>query len=153
MCCRGKEVKDVSMQAGKWGDYQCDLPYWTLKKINLTQGEPDFVIWTGDNVAHDVEKTPYDAVRPTLMITDFIKENFPNTVVFPIHGNHEFSPMNLQDMSLGEKDEQIRLMAEAWKDWLSPEAYDQFRKKSYYDMLISDHPLASEELKQKMHGV
>jgi hypothetical protein len=104
MCCRGKTVKDKSMQAGKWGDYACDLPYWTLQKINLDQGEPDFVIWTGDNVAHDVEKTPLDAVAPTLMITSFIKEKFPNTVVFPIQGNHEFSPMNLQDMSLGEKD-------------------------------------------------
>lgn len=100
------------------------MPYWTLQKINLTQGEPDFIIWTGDNVAHDVEKTPFDAVNPTLLITDFIKEQFPNAVVFPIQGNHEFSPMNLQDMSLGVKDEQIKLLSEAWKDWLSPEAYE-----------------------------
>lgn len=97
MCCRGPVVQQKELQAGYWGDYACDLPEWTLEKINLAPASnpPDIIIWTGDNVAHDVETTPYAAVKPTILITEFIKTNFPNAVVFPIQGNHEFSPMNL----------------------------------------------------------
>lgn len=102
MCCRGPIVEDPTLKAGKWGDYSCDLPPWTLEAIDLS--EPDFIIWTGDNVAHVVEKSPLAAVKPTLLITDYIKSKYPKAVVFAIQGNHEFSPMNLQDMSLHEKD-------------------------------------------------
>ena len=61
--------------------------------------------------------------------------------------------MNLQDMSLHEKDEQIRLMGDAWKEWMTAEAYESYRAHSYYDMLISDHPIANEKLKNQMKGV
>lgn len=105
MCCRGPVIEDKSLQAGQWGDFNCDLPPWTLEFIDLN--EADFVIWTGDNVAHVVEKTPLAAVKPTLLISQYMKKNFPNKVVIPIQGNHEFSPMNLQDMTLHDKDEQI----------------------------------------------
>ena len=61
--------------------------------------------------------------------------------------------MNLQDMTLHDKDEQIWLLSEEWKEWLTPEAYEQYRMHSFYDMLISDHPKADESLKEKMKGV
>jgi len=31
MCCRGDVAKNVDDRAGKWGDYNCDLPIWTLQ--------------------------------------------------------------------------------------------------------------------------
>ena len=82
MCCRGPIVEDSNLKAGKWGDYNCDLPPWTLEVIDF-EGS-DFVIWTGDNVAHVVEKTPLAAVKPTLLITQYFKKNYPNLVVIPI---------------------------------------------------------------------
>lgn len=98
MCCRGKQASKFEDRAGKWGDYLCDLPIQTLQQIHISEqnaGNPDFIIWTGDNVAHDVVKTPFESAESTLLITDYIKEYYPDAIVYPIHGNHEFAPMNL----------------------------------------------------------
>jgi len=55
LCCREKEGPGT---AGKWGDFQCDIPIWTLQSmfdhIN-TVNEPDFLFWSGDSISHDVE--------------------------------------------------------------------------------------------------
>ena len=148
MCCRGTQAKKEAERAGKWGDYNCDLPIWTLQQIHLSNqnaGNPDFIIWTGDNVAHDVLKSPFESAKSTLLITDYIKEHYPEAIVYPIQGNHEFSPMNLQD--LNEKNNPvIDMISNVWRDWLPNEAYEEYRKKSYYQSVASEHPLASEDL-------
>lgn len=154
MCCRGAVAKKESDRAGKWGDYNCDLPIWTLKQIHHSvkeAGEPDFIVWTGDNVAHDVLKSAFESAESTLLITQYVKENYPNAIVYPIQGNHEFSPMNLQDLS-EENNMVIDMISNVWRDWMTPDVYEQFRKKSFYDNLASNHPKATEELKSKMEG-
>lgn len=116
MCCRGKQATREEDKAGKWGDYLCDLPIWTLQQIRLSEqnaGNPDFIVWTGDNVAHDVVKTSFESAESTLLITSFIKENYPDAIVYPIHGNHEFAPMNLQDLSK-DNDEVIDMISNVW---------------------------------------
>jgi len=46
--------------AGKWGDYECDIPQMTLKSMfdfiasNQDTLKTDFITWTGDNSAHNV---------------------------------------------------------------------------------------------------
>jgi sphingomyelin phosphodiesterase len=60
VCCRTNSTQknsSQSMKAGYWGSLaDCDLPVQTfdlflneIKKYNL-----DFIIWTGDNTAHDI---------------------------------------------------------------------------------------------------
>lgn len=147
VCCRGKEAKKAEDRAGRWGDYHCDLPIETLKQLHLTQsngGDPDFIVWTGDNVAHDPHKHASESVNATLEITNYIKKHYNDTVVFPIHGNHEFAPMNLQDLTFEDKEtrDAIEDISEVWEDWMTKESYDQFRNKSFYDMKASDHPKA-----------
>jgi hypothetical protein len=58
VCCKGHSMaKNRSEGAGKWGDYACDLPFYTLElipKVTEETGNPDFIIWTGDNNSHDI---------------------------------------------------------------------------------------------------
>ena len=54
--------------------------------------KPDFIIWTGDNSAHDVWKNTSDevieyTVKVTQMLKDAIKGH--NITVLPVLGNHD----------------------------------------------------------------
>ena len=46
--------------AGRWGDYECDIPHMTMKNMfewvanNQEELKTDFITWTGDNSAHNV---------------------------------------------------------------------------------------------------
>ena len=65
ICCRdnnpqyGDGSSEGSKPAGYWGDYQCDMPYWTVKNLfdyigeNLQEWKIDFITWNGDNSAHN----------------------------------------------------------------------------------------------------
>ena len=60
LCCRADSgaPRDASEVAGKWGDYACDIPPWTLANmlsyVNDTIN-PDAVLWLGDSIPHNVE--------------------------------------------------------------------------------------------------
>lgn len=60
LCCRsdsGFPTNDKN-RAGKWGDYRCDTNTLTLgsmwKFIN-DDIKPDFVMWGGDSIPHNVD--------------------------------------------------------------------------------------------------
>ena len=60
LCCRTKEGPGTS---GKWGDFKCDLPVWTMKSMFehiKDEIKPDLVMWAGDSIAHDVEEVTFD---------------------------------------------------------------------------------------------
>ena len=103
-------------------------------------GQPDFIIWTGDNIQHAIEKSPNVTTNNTVQITKYIKQHFPESVIFPIHGNHEFNPMNAQDMSL-QLDPVIDIISNEWRHWLTDEVYDQYRKNTYFDYKADTGPV------------
>jgi len=109
-------------------------------------GTPDFIVWTGDNIAHDIHKSAEQSAEATLQITEYIKEHYPSTIVFPIHGNHEFAPMNLQDLTMEDRETRkvLDLIADAWEDWLTPDVDEHLRERSFYQMKAKDHPKATE---------
>jgi len=60
LCCRSDSgiAKEDAKRAGKWGDYNCDIPSWTLDNmLSYIKDEiqPDVVFWNGDSVPHNVE--------------------------------------------------------------------------------------------------
>ena len=109
------------------------------------------ILWTGDNVAHDIVKTAEESATATLEITKYIKDVFPRSVVYPINGNHEFAPMNLQDLTK-DHDDAIDMIADVWKEWLTTDVYQFYKTHSFYSFLMEDHPKASSELKEKLKG-
>lgn len=90
----------MQQPAGYWGSIvKCDLPIQTfdiffdeLKQLNL-----DFIIWTGDNTAHDIwaQSQSYN-INFTVVLTNKLK-NATNTIVIPAMGNHESYPVNVYD--------------------------------------------------------
>lgn len=89
-CCRGASA--VSDAAGKWGDYNCDLPQATLDAaVNvLATQNLDFIIWTGDTPAHDALLTTSQKLASVTSVTNLLWSKFSNVVpVYPIFGNEE----------------------------------------------------------------
>ena len=129
-------------KAGKWGDYKCDANpkiFNQLKQSFDSIGKPDIIMWTGDNPDHDFHITPETSTNATLEITELMMEYIPETPIFSIHGNHEFDPMSVQDFNL-DIDPVIEIVANSWKDWLTEEAYEEYKTQSFYSMKAIDHP-------------
>lgn len=106
-------------------------------------------IWTGDSDEHAISNDPYVTTHGAVYATDFFVKHFPNTVMFPIHGNHELNPMNAQDMRI-EKHPVFETLSETWSHWFTEEVKRDFVENTYYSYLATDHPQSSSEFKRKM---
>jgi len=115
-------------------------------------GEPDMILWTGDSNDHTLSNHSRDTTEATNYATKFFLKTFPNTVLFPIHGNHEFNPSNLQNMSLTEPDPIIESLSKTWEKWLTPDVQKDFANQSFYSYKADEHPMGDEEFKRKMNN-
>ena len=53
------------------------------------QTMPDLVMWTGDNVAHDIwNQTIHKNTEATIKVTEFIKTHWPEMPIIVSPGNH-----------------------------------------------------------------
>eukprot|EP00345_Euplotes_harpa_P014290 CAMPEP_0168352526 /NCGR_PEP_ID=MMETSP0213-20121227/22640_1 /TAXON_ID=151035 /ORGANISM="Euplotes harpa, Strain FSP1.4" /LENGTH=520 /DNA_ID=CAMNT_0008363827 /DNA_START=173 /DNA_END=1731 /DNA_ORIENTATION=+ len=154
VCCNPKAgpAPSPDKAAGKWGDYKCDtnpeLFHQLVYSLNLT-GQPDFIIWTGDSVRHEIEQDPAVTTNATIYITELVENHSPKSVVFPIQGNHEFNPMNIQDFDK-KGDPVIELISNSWRNWLTPEVKEEYSSKTYYSYLARTHPAASVDFERKI---
>ena len=87
---------DPNRQAGYWGTdgAGCDIPVRTFENtanwIRDNMPTPDLVFLLGDNVSHDYHlKNETEIITTTKLIFDKIKQNFPNSLIVPVLGNHE----------------------------------------------------------------
>lgn len=77
-CCRHESglAQSKDKAAGKWGDYQCDLPVSTLSNLLETVAneiKPDAVFWGGDSIPHNIESlTVEDNVNVMINTTKLI---------------------------------------------------------------------------------
>jgi len=53
--------------------------------------------------------------------------------VIAVPGNHEFYPVNVMEFD-DDNDEVLNKIGDEWKEWLSPDALDTFKRKGYYSM-------------------
>lgn len=147
LCCRNNTntkpsnttIKDP---AGKWGNYKCDAPMiliqTMLKEMAAVEPNPDFIVWLGDNVKHDIwEQTKEENLQATFNCTQFIKQAFPNTRVIPIFGNHEAYPTDQFAPPPG-MDWLYSSLAQYWKDWLPEDALASFLYAGYYQTTTDD---------------
>ena len=71
---RTTETPENENAAGYWGsNNECDLPLQTFDKFleDVKEINPDLIIWTGDNTAHDIWKQNQEY---NLHFTEFISE-------------------------------------------------------------------------------
>jgi sphingomyelin phosphodiesterase acid-like 3 len=118
---------------GFYGNYMCDAPK-SLVKHALTSAQqilpnPEFILWTGDNVPHIdnyTDKYVLDAINTT---TSLMYQFFPNTQVLPLFGNHDYAPAN----AFPDYETSIYTVTfELWKKWIGESQRETFCKGGYY---------------------
>jgi sphingomyelin phosphodiesterase len=102
VCCRTNVTAKANStnKAGRWGSLgDCDLPIQTFNLFleQVSKMKIDFVLWTGDNTAHDIwqQNQDYNA-NFSIILTDLMKSKL-KVPVFPSAGNHESAPVNVYD--------------------------------------------------------
>ena len=76
--------------------------------------KPDLFLWTGDNSPHNVwSNNDEEVLLATANITRIIKSYLDdsNITVYPIQGNHDTWPVNVQDFSKPNSNYQINGIA------------------------------------------
>ena len=139
LCCdyHSGVAPNASAAAQFWGtDSNCDLPFRTFEaftKFVKMHLDVDLILWTGDNMAHDVwHQNATRNLNSTVLLTETLKRYFPNIPVFPIIGNHEPFPVNVYDFKNGHNKVLIDGLADVWQDWLGPEATATFRENGFF---------------------
>lgn len=121
--------------AHKFGEYNCDAPPVMIETffefVKNLEDQPDFVLWTGDNIAHDIwNQTNEKNAKATGQIVDFMKEHWPELPIFLSTGNHEFFPVNVENFD-PTKQPVLSLIAEHLTDYLDQDAIETFKKYGY----------------------
>ena len=134
--------------AGRWGDYECDIPHMTMRNMfewvanNQEELKTDFITWTGDNSAHNVwDNTQEEITQYTVNITQTLKDALgPDSKipVFPIQGNHDTWPVNVQDFTSSNSNWAINHFKDSWtsENWLSKEEAEVFAQYGYYSKVM-----------------
>ena len=138
-CCQPNSnppsTYDTLTFAGKYGTIgKCDANIHTLTSFAkfASSLSPDFIIYTGDNVAHNVWDVTFDdIISSTQQTVNVIKQYFPlQTAVYPCIGNHETSPVdqynNINQVQL------LHALADVFKEYLTEQAYEMFKQHGYY---------------------
>ncbi len=148
-CCRKQNEMATKKEdrAGKYGFLgRCDLPPITLEhfaKTAIEQFKPDAFMWLGDNPSHQIwNQDRKNHLRGTQHITDMFmqhpqKEYTTVGKMYPILGNHEGLPCDIFDVQGNAHSWLINDTAEMWKNWLTEEAFEQYKKTGSYSQL---HP-------------
>ncbi|XP_067657019.1 acid sphingomyelinase-like phosphodiesterase 3b [Haliotis asinina] len=121
---------------GIYGDYWCDSP-WRLINDSINamaniSSSVDFIIWTGDTVAHIKDQYLNESFNLEIMgvVTDALKVAFPGVKVYATMGNHDWYP---SDQFPVMSHLLYNATADLWEDWIGDtEQMANFRKGAYY---------------------
>ncbi|KDR09868.1 Sphingomyelin phosphodiesterase [Zootermopsis nevadensis] len=145
MCCRSVQGSPPNEEAaaGYWGDNRgCDIPLHhfvaTLQQVKAAHQNIDFIYITGDFVDHAVwDSSVQTNIGVITNITNQLKNHLPNTIVYPVLGNHEPSPLNvfaphyITDEKVSTK-WLYELIADLWSVWLPPDARETILRGGFY---------------------
>ncbi|CAI2361037.1 unnamed protein product [Moneuplotes crassus] len=139
LCCReiNGPPKHPENAAGKYGDYNCDLPpivaEMMIEYVKELPDQPDFIFWTGDNIAHDIwNQSSHKNAEYTIQMTNWLQKHYADIPVFTTPGNHEFYPVNV--MTFDEVDPLFEMLGGVWRNWLDDQAYESFINYGFYSM-------------------
>ena len=144
LCCRKLRDDDLvpvkQILAGFYGTTgKCDANIETVRAFaaKAKELEPDYIMFTGDNIAHSVWLvTQEEVIKATRMQIEAIQEKFGmDTPIYPAIGNHEKAPV---DEFHGDETELLQGLADIFRPYLTDEAYETFRKYGYYSMIVKD---------------
>lgn len=148
LCCRQSNgaLNSSSDAAGKWGDFRnCDTPLRTIKHmyqhIAETHPDCDYIMFTGDSVAHDVWNQTRDGNLEILLETYVqLSAAFPGVPVFPNVGNHESNPTESYPQAFIKNPKYsnawlYNTLDAQWKNWLPASASPTVLRGAFYSVL------------------
>ena len=130
--------------SGKYGAYgSCDSSIELIKSFakKIKELNIDFIMFTGDNIAHFVwGDEQEDVYKATKKIINIIQEEIGlNIPIYPCLGNHEIVPV---DEYISHKHKYfLNNMTEIFKIYLNEEAQKTFRENGYYSLLFNNSNL------------
>ncbi|XP_042149253.1 sphingomyelin phosphodiesterase-like [Ixodes scapularis] len=145
VCCHaddGRPHGPDQKAAGRWGTFQqCDIPVRTyesmLRHIRDTQ-KIDYVIWTGDVVAHDIWNTSREKTLAMIDYTSMSLAEYmgPSVPVYPAVGNHEGEPVNSFPLPGMEGNMSASwlydALADRWSKWLPNHTATTLKRGGFY---------------------
>ncbi|KAI5451729.1 Endopolyphosphatase, variant 2 [Naganishia albida] len=145
---RKDDDRDV---AGRWGSAasDCDTP---MSLVDLTfawlqkewANEVDFVVWTGDNARHDIDReiprTPKEIYELNRMMAGKMRETFgENVIVVPSIGNNDIWPHNILQPGPNAVTNEF---SNIWSDFIPAEEYHVFQRGAYFSSEVIPDKLA-----------
>ncbi|CAL4122871.1 unnamed protein product [Meganyctiphanes norvegica] len=151
LCCRNSSgpVENEGDGAWYWGDLRgCGTPPWLitnmLQHITNTHQDISYVIWTGDIVPHSMWLTSVESNLQIIKETyGIFRSFFPDTLFFPVVGNHEANPLDMFPAP-GQAPSELAtdwLYEELMRQWVDLLPADQVAnstilKGGYYSVLL-----------------
>lgn len=121
-----------------FGPMGSETPYSTLLgMLEYVRDEinPDIILWTGDNSCSDTwSNTLEEVVDYVVNITETMDSYLGNTniTIFPVLGNHDTWPVNVEDFRSPGIDKATNEFKQYWQQYLDEDAYDLFGQFGYY---------------------
>ena len=91
-----KMCRNSTGKASKFGSYKCDSPKILVESafeaMKKWSPNPEFILWTGDNSAHNKKLTTSDIYANLRFVTQKMHKIYPGVPVVPVLGNHDSAP-------------------------------------------------------------
>lgn len=140
-CCKPNSGRPKNSQdsSGFWGSLgDCDIPERTIQsalKFISSEIKPNIIFWLGDNMhSPSWNITKASEIETITKITNLFKNEFGEKVeVYPVLGNHEGFPTDMfNSKDINNEEWLLNDTANLWKNWLSDEAIEEYKKYGYY---------------------
>ena len=135
-CCRnfkGEAYVEGTRKAGRWGDFNCDMPLDTFVSMLsfIAENQKDkfkasFVTWAGDSADHAMWDNKEQEVLDTIkMVTETMKDILGKAdseiEFFPALGNHDAWPSNVENFETPNSYWMTNHLKEVWSGpgWLN----------------------------------
>lgn len=144
LCCHAGDVPQSTgrhREAGHWGAFEtCDIPARTFENMlkNVRDNHKiDYVIWTGDMVAHSIWNTSRARNLAIMQYTvDALVKYLPGVPIFPALGNHEGNPVDSFPIPAVKGDRSVawlyNALASQWSQWLPRSTQNTTISGAYY---------------------
>lgn len=98
LCCRtdSGRARRPEDAAGRWGDYECDLPEETADSMfDFIRNEikPDFATWSGDSIPHNLATQTFkNDTKKMRWVTKVVERGLGSIPLYLALGNHDVYP-------------------------------------------------------------
>jgi hypothetical protein len=130
---------DPGNNAGKWGNYACDIPVRTLESlIEYVNSDikPDAVLWGGDSIPHNLDSLQIgSSVAIMKNVTKMVADGFSDYAIYPTMGNHDTYPQDVIKFRTPRSNDGINQWAPEWLQFIpDKDQQERFLDWGYFSL-------------------